>query len=507
MLTRNTKPSEGNSFPQLLRMEWAKFRNARGLVIGILVALLLTVLPGLFLSTMMTNQGETIPIGPNGEAVSDKFYFVHKTLIGDGSITVRVTSLTGIITYPPPNHDEYMVSGVVPWAKAGVLIKDGLKHGSAYAAIMVTGKQGVRMQYNFINDTAGRPGSVSPESPRWLRLLRSGDVITGYESMDGTQWTKVDTAHLIGFPSTVEIGLFVTSPGNVTLDDGANRFASATAVIDEVAVQGEGLSSTWRNDDFGAKKGLGNPILYGNSNESDGSFTINGNGDIAPLGAVDGWPVERALIGTFAGLIEVMIVAVLFFTTEYRRNKNRSAQNASLGFGRTMAAKACVISIVSFVIGLFAAIAVIVICKQILTSNGSQVLPVTMLTELRVLLGTAMLFAFAAVFAFALAFLLRKSVLAVTISIMGIALPYVIANILPSRLGDVSKWLLQLTPAAGFSIQQSIPRFPQVVGPYIPQFGYYPLAPWAGLSVLCGYTVLAIGLSAFQFHRKEVIMK
>ncbi len=498
MLTKNTKHSEADSFPQLLRREWAKFRKARGLAIGLVVALLLTVLPGLFFSAIMTNQGTTIPIGPNGEAVSDKFYFVHKPLIGDGSITVRVTSLTGIITYPPPNHDEYMVSGVVPWAKAGIIIKDGLKHGSAYAAMMVTGKQGVRMQYNFINDTAGLHGNVSPESPRWLRLIRSGDVITGYESMDGTQWTKVDTAHLIGFPSTVEIGLFVTSPGNVTLDDGANRFASATAVIDDVAVQGEGLSSTWSNDDFGAEKGLGNPILYGSSNESDGSFTINGNGDIAPLGAVDGWPVEHALMGTFAGLIAVMIVAVLFFTTEYRRNKNRSTQNARLGFDRAMAAKACVISIVSFVIGLFAAIAAIVICKQILLSNGSRVLPVTMLTELRIILGTAILFAFAAVFAYSFAVLLRKSVLAVTISIMGIALPYIIANILPTRLGDVSKWLLQLTPAAGFSILQSIPQYPQVIGPYIPQFGYYPLAPWVGLTVLCGYTVLAIGLSAWK---------
>ncbi|MCS7460391.1 DUF1349 domain-containing protein [Paenibacillus doosanensis] len=496
MLTENAIHTRIDSFLQLLRKEWTKFRKARGLVAGILIALLLTVLPGLFLSTMMKNQGETIPIGPNGEAVSDKFYFVHKPLIGDGSITVRVTSLTGVITYPPPNHDEYMVYGVVPWAKAGILIKDGLKHGSPYAAMMVTGKQGVRMQYNFIHDTAGVPGNVSPESPRWLRLTRSGDVITGYESMDGTQWTKVDTAHLIGFSSTAEIGLFVTSPGNVTLDDGANRFASATAVIDHVIVQGDGLSSTWSNDDFGAEKGLGNPILYGSSNESDGSFTINGNGDIAPLGAVDGWPVERSLMGTFAGLIAVMIVAVLFLTTE----------NARLGLARALAAKACVIGIVSFVIGLLAAIAAVVICKQILLSNGSRVLPVSLLTEVRIILGTALLFAFAAIFAFTLAVLFRKRVWAVTISITGVALPYIIANLLPTRLGDVAKSLLQLTPAAGFSILQSIPQYPQVIGPYIPQFGYYPLAPWAGLSVLCGYTVLAVGLTAFYFRRKEDII-
>ena len=35
-----------------------------------------------------------VPLGPGGEAVTDSFYFVHRPLAGDGSITVRVTSLT-----------------------------------------------------------------------------------------------------------------------------------------------------------------------------------------------------------------------------------------------------------------------------------------------------------------------------------------------------------------------------------------------------------------------------
>src|SRR5512140_2327661 len=35
----------------------------------------------------------TVAIGPGGEAVTDDFYFVHQSLDGNGSITVRVTSL------------------------------------------------------------------------------------------------------------------------------------------------------------------------------------------------------------------------------------------------------------------------------------------------------------------------------------------------------------------------------------------------------------------------------
>src|SRR5262249_54503061 len=96
----------------------------------------------------------SVPLGPDGEAVIDRFYFMHQPLTGNGSITAHVTSLTGIITYPPPNHDQ-IVPDVVPWAKAGVILKESTKQGSPYAAVMLTGSHGVRMQCNFIEDRAG----------------------------------------------------------------------------------------------------------------------------------------------------------------------------------------------------------------------------------------------------------------------------------------------------------------------------------------------------------------
>jgi uncharacterized membrane protein len=32
---------------------------------------------------------------------------------------------------------------------------------------------------------------------------------------------------------------------------------------------------------------------------------------------------------------------------------------------------------------------------------------------------------------------------------------------------------------------------------------YYPLAPWAGFAVLCGYAVLAMGLAFFLLRRRD----
>src|ERR1035441_10251286 len=91
-----------------------------------------------------------------------------------------------------------LTKGTEPWSKAGVIITATTRPGSAYGAVLGSGAHGVRMQYDYTHDMAGRPGAVSAASPRWLRLTRSGDTITGYDSADGTHWTQVGTARLAG---------------------------------------------------------------------------------------------------------------------------------------------------------------------------------------------------------------------------------------------------------------------------------------------------------------------
>ena len=74
------------------------------------------------------------------------------------------------------------------------------------------------------------------------------------------------------------------------------------------------------------------------------------------------------------------------------------------------------------------------------------------------------------------------------------------ASALPA---GVSAWLLRLTPAAAFAIQQSLPQYPQVTAAYTPSVGYFPLAPWAGFAVLCGYAALALGLASYLLRRRD----
>jgi ABC-type transport system involved in multi-copper enzyme maturation permease subunit len=213
-------------------------------------------------------------------------------------------------------------------------------------------------------------------------------------------------------------------------------------------------------------------------------------------------PIEDTLRGTFAGLIVVIVVGTMFVTAEYRRGLIRTTLAASPRRGRVLLAKAIVIGSVSFAAGLAAAAAAIPPGEHLLRSNGSYLYPVSTLTELRVIAGTAALLAVTAILALGAGAVARRSAGAAAAVIVAIVLPLLLAitNVMPAGATD---WLLRLTPAAGFAVQQTLPQYPQVSSAYTPANGFYPLAPWAGFAVLCGYAALALILATFLLRRRD----
>jgi ABC-type transport system involved in multi-copper enzyme maturation permease subunit len=526
---RSTARETRDGFGQLLHAEWTKFRTVRGWVIGMIIAVLVTAGLGVLLakgSIPSCSAGNsqtqhavacgqpTYTVGPGGVLVQDEFYFVRQPLAGNGSITVRVTSLTPLLpTYNGPGIGPPPRPTSVPWSKAGIIISGGTSQGSAYAAMMVTGGNGVRMQWNYTGDTPGLAGAVSAASPRWLRLTRDGDTITGYDSADGTHWTRVGTIALAGLPSTVQAGLFVTSPQHfqysATLGSGTMNTSptEATAVFDHVSRTGTWPASAWTGDDVGAG---GNSLSPGSLayQQAGGRFTVTGSGDIAPLtaGATNDGPnitVRDFLLGTFAGLIAVAVVATMFMTAEYRRGLIRTTLAASPDRGRVLAAKAIVICSAAFVAGLAAAAGAVLIATHIAQSRGIfSVFPEPWPTELRIIAGTAALIAMAAVFTLAVATIVRRSATAILIVIAVLVIPFVLSAPPGIPLG-LTDWLLRITPAAAFALQQPAPQYYQVQANYMPSTGYFPLAPWTGFAVLCGWTALALILAAYLLRRRD----
>jgi hypothetical protein len=108
-----------------------------------------------------------------------------------------------------------------------------------------------------------------------------------------------------------------------------------------------------------------------------------------------------------------------------------------------LAAKAIVIGAITFVAGLAAAIIVVSLGVHILRGNGNDVQPVTQLTRLRVIVGTAALLALFAILALALGAVFRRRLAAVIAIIAVIVVPYVVALalVLTERMASVGRKL------------------------------------------------------------------
>jgi len=506
------------SFWHLVHAEWTKFRSVRGWGIAMLMAIA-AISAFVFVATSIgrscgTPSGSTPsgftkvivsacpppPAGPGGEPVSDAFYFAHQPVTGNGTITVQMTSLTGQVEVSQASNGALqMAPGLQPWSKAGIIIKQSTSQGSAYAAMMITGSNGAAMQWDYVSNTPGLTGRVSATSPRWLRLVRDGSTITGYDSANGTDWTLVGTATLPRLPATVQAGLFAAAPGNP--NTGATF--TATGVFRHIGLSWS--ATGWTGTNVGGSGPNGVP-LPGRFRQQAGTLSVTGSGDIAPLaGNLTVLSVQRALTGTFIGLIPLIVVGAMFITGEYRRGLIRVSLTASPRRGRLLTAKAVVIGAVSFVTGLIAATVAVAVGTHRLARTGIPVWPVAALAEARLVFGTAALLAIAAVLALAIGTILRRSALAITAATVLIFVPYLLATKQTPQAGPSAwgEWLVRATPAAAFSVQQAVPQFSQVIAIYTPTGGYYPLAPWAGLAVECAWAAAALAVAFLLLRRRD----
>jgi regulation of enolase protein 1 (concanavalin A-like superfamily) len=182
---------------------------------------------------------------------ADAFHYVYQPLSGDGSIEARVGS----------------IQNVNAWSKAGVMIRESLDANSKHANMLVSAAKGEHLQWRAATGgtSSDAAGSLSVP-PRWVRLDRSGDTFTGYESSDGASWTQV-SQQTIAMAADVFVGIAVTSH---------STSASTTAVVTSVTISGGGGGSTlpppWTDADIGAV-----PIA-GSAGLANGLFTITASG-------------------------------------------------------------------------------------------------------------------------------------------------------------------------------------------------------------------------------------
>ena len=132
---------------------------------------------------------------------ADAFRFVYMPVTGDCTIVARVAS----------------VQDIDSWSKAGVMIRESLNANSANAFVAATPGNGVTWQYR--SSTGGGcdfANATNLSAPYWVKLVRNGNIFTGYRSPDGANWTQAGSTTFT-MAATAYIGLAVTAHNNSSL--------------------------------------------------------------------------------------------------------------------------------------------------------------------------------------------------------------------------------------------------------------------------------------------------
>ena len=119
-----------------------------------------------------------------------------QTLSGAGSITARLSVLSNTGTS----------------ARIGVMIRESLAANSRQLFIGVDGTG----KYQWIRrlTTAGSASKTTKTAVAsaaiWVRLVRASNVVTAYQSTNGSTWTKIGSS-TVTLPSNCYVGLWVSS--------------------------------------------------------------------------------------------------------------------------------------------------------------------------------------------------------------------------------------------------------------------------------------------------------
>ncbi|WP_030621773.1 ABC transporter permease subunit [Streptomyces fulvoviolaceus] len=490
-------------FLRLLRAEWTKFWTVRAWLLVLAIAAVVTVVISQLGASGSSTSGNVEPtLAPDGTVVRDSFHFTHRELTGDGTVTVRVTAL-----------ESADGRALEPWAKAGLIVKESLEPGAPYAAVLATPGHGVRTQWNFTHDTAGGASDLAT-APTWLRLTRAGDRVTAYESADGRTWSEIKDVRLESLPRTVHVGAFVATPMHQILRrsfGGTSETAGGgvvTASFDRLALRGTSATPAWTSADVGG----GVPNGPGPQDAEPGAtklsptgvYTLTGRGDIAPDETL-GDTVQMSFQGVFVGILFMVALGTLFVTSEYKRGLIRTTFTATPSRTKVLAAKTVVIAAVTFAVALPATALSFTLAQSRLRENGFKppAFPDLSLMEapaLRAVVGSAALLSLVAVLALGVGVVLRTSAGAIATVVVLVILPQILAFALPL---PAAQWLLRVTPAAAFAIQQGATYYPFVDHNCLPESGCYPMTPVSGLSVLAAYALAALLLAAWSLRRRD----
>ncbi len=136
---------------------------------------------------------------------TDNFAFCNRAMTGDGTFIARVSSMT-------------VSSGTINLSsKAGLMIRESMAANSKFVDVVMTpSTNGLCMQNrSTTGGSAVQSGQIaSARLDEWVKLVRVGNVFTGYCSTNGMTWTQIGSPVTVAMNKAVYVGFAVTAHNN-----------------------------------------------------------------------------------------------------------------------------------------------------------------------------------------------------------------------------------------------------------------------------------------------------
>ena len=197
-------------------------------------------------ASVQTNGPLWLVQGGGGDIqnTSDQFHYVYAAVAGDWDIQARVVSI--------PQVD--------PWAKAGVMMRETLLAGAKNVGMLMTPEHGAPFQWRSTASGGTSASAGVTALPSWVRLVRSGNMFSGYTSTNGLNWVLVNSIS-VAMSNQIYAGLAVCAH---------NNSKACMAAFDSVS----GLSATWSQQDIGSPGVAGSAFIETNAP----TFLVQGGG-------------------------------------------------------------------------------------------------------------------------------------------------------------------------------------------------------------------------------------
>jgi RHS repeat-associated protein len=218
-------------------------------------------------ATYSNNQFTVVAAGAgidNGnDTTTDGFHFVYQPLSGDGTLIVRLASVTG--------------SG----SQAGIMIRETLASNATNDFLWYySGNPNQIVDTDRLNPGASTSSASNNvqglNAPCWLKLVRQGNFISPYTSSDGVNWNSMANPLPFTMQSNVYIGLGVTD---------RNLTSTVTAVFDNISISSASTSAPTINS-LSASTGVAGAqinIAGTNFGSSQGNSQVYLNGTAATV--------------------------------------------------------------------------------------------------------------------------------------------------------------------------------------------------------------------------------